>query len=156
MKYLLSFTFLLIAIIAFGQHQSLELKPKPAPDIPLILIDSVHKIVDEYPTLAMFEHIENYEIRSDSSRREMLEIIYKNIQYPPITRCTAIEGMVVIGFIVEKDGTLSNFHIRRDIGGGLGEEALRVVKLLPKFSPAIKDGKVVRFQFYIPVRFRLE
>lgn len=131
-----------------------DLDLPPPNNLPVLQIpDSTCISPDELPTLAMFSHIEDYEIRSDSSRREMLEIIYKNIKYPPITRCTAIEGTVVIGFIIEKDGTMTNVHIRRDIGGGMGEEAMRVVKLLPKFSPAMKDGKAVRFLYYVPVRF---
>lgn len=153
------FIFLmLISITAFGQIEKskLELKSQIAPEIPLVLADSVFRIADEMPTLAMFNHIKNYEIRQDSSIREMLELIYRNIKYPPITRCTAIEGMVVIGFIIEKDGTMTNVHIRKGIGGGLDEEALRVVKLLPQFSPAMKDGKTVRYLYYVPIRFRLD
>lgn len=144
---------MLIAITAFGQQKSSELRPKPAPDIPLILKDTICVSPNEYPTLAMFKYIEDYDIRKYSSDFTMLTFIYRNIEYLPITRCTAIDGTVVIGFIIEKNGSMTNVQIIRGIGGGLGEEAMRVIKLLPKFSPAMKDGKPVRFQYHIPVRF---
>lgn len=132
-----------------------DLPPPPPNNLPALQTpDSICISPDEMPTLAIFKHIQDYEIRQDSSVREMLDLIYRNIKYS--SRCTSIEGMVVIGFIIEKDGTMTNVHIHKDIGGGLGEEALRVVKLLPQFSPAIKESKAVRYLYYVPVRFRLD
>jgi hypothetical protein len=134
-----------------------DLPPPPPNNLPALQIpDSIYILPDEMPTLAMFSHIENYEIRQDSSVREMLNFIYKNIKYS--SRCASFEGTFVIGFIIEKDGTMTNVHIRKDIPNslGLGEESLRVIKLLPKFSPAMKDGKAVRYLYYVPIRFRLD
>ena len=101
-------------------------------------------------------HIEDYEIRQDSSIKEMLDIIYKNVKYPPICRSCSFEGTVVISFIIEKDGTTSNHKIIRNPGCGTGDEALRVTKLLPNFTPGTVNRKPVRVQFNLPIRFRLD
>jgi protein TonB len=159
MKSQLFITFLmLISMTTFGQTEEnkLKLKPQTAPEILLVLTDSICYKPEELPILANFKHIKNYEIRQDSSVREMLNLIYKNVKYPPICRQSCFEGTAVISFIIEKDGSMSNAIILRDPGCETGEEALRVVKLLPKFSPAMKDGQAVRFQFNLPIRFRLE
>lgn len=60
-------------------------------------------------------------------------------------------GKVFVAFVVEKDGTLTNFNVLRDAGFGTGKEAIRVMELSPKWSPAIKDGKTVRSIYTIPI-----
>jgi protein TonB len=86
----------------------------------------------------------------------MLAFIYANICYPDSARENGIEGTVVISFKVEKDGSIINPIIRREIGGGCEEEVLRIIKMLPKFIPAERNGEKVRTQFNLPIRFRLE
>jgi protein TonB len=81
--------------------------------------------------------------------------ILKHIVYPDEARRALIEGLVSVEFIVEKDGSLSNIKILRDIGGGCGEELIRVLKGMPKWKPAMQRGKAVRNQFGKNVRFGL-
>lgn len=85
------------------------------------------------------------------------EALYKylkdNIVYPNIARQTGIEGKVYIRFVVEKDGSISNVKVMRDIGGGCGEEAMRVVKSMPKWKPAKQQTRTVRSEFNLPVNF---
>ncbi len=83
----------------------------------------------------------------------MCDFLNKNLQYPEGDRC--ITGTVVIRFVVEKDGSISNVSIAREIGGGCGDEAARVVKMMPKWNPAKKSGKEVRSEFTLPVKFQL-
>ena len=59
-------------------------------------------------------------------------------------------------FVVEKDGSLSNIKVLRDIGGGCGAEVLRLVKLMPNWIPGRQNGKVVRCQYNLPINFSLE
>ncbi len=66
-----------------------------------------------------------------------------------------IEGTVVIQFVVELDGSLSNFIVLRDIGGGSAEEALRLVKAMPLWNPAINNNKPVRAYHLIPITFQI-
>ena len=81
--------------------------------------------------------------------------IARNIKYPEAAKKEKIEGRVFVTFVIEKDGRVSNAKILRDIGGGCGEEAIRVVKNMPKWKPGTQRGNPVRFQFNLPVSFML-
>ena len=87
------------------------------------------------------------------------EALYKylaqNIKYPQLARENNITGKVYVTFGVEKDGSIANPKVLRDIGGGCGAEALRVVKSMPKWAPGKQRGKAVRVQFNLPVNFNL-
>lgn len=103
---------------------------------------SIFQIVDEEP---MFP----------GGVDSMYAFIRKNLRWPE-TAQGAIMGNVYVQVVVEPDGTLTNHRILRDIGGGCGQEALRVVKLMPRWSPGKIDGKPVRTVFNLPVRFSLQ
>ena len=81
--------------------------------------------------------------------------IARNIKYPEAAKKEKIEGRVFVTFVIEKDGQVSSAKILRDIGGGCGEEAIRVVKSMPKWKPGTQRGNPVRFQFNLPVSFML-
>lgn len=89
-----------------------------------------------------------------------MEALYKyiseNIQYPEQAKEANIEGRVVMQFTVTEDGNIVNVEVARGIGGGCDEEALRVVKAMPKWKPAIKDGKPVAGQYALPILFKLQ
>ena len=87
---------------------------------------------------------------------KLMEYVGKNIKYPQIARETGIQGRVFIGFVVEPDGSVSNVKLLRGIGGGCDEEAMRVVKNMPKWKPGKQRGKAVRVQYMLPVNFRLQ
>ena len=78
-----------------------------------------------------------------------------NLSYPQEALDEGIQGTVYVSFIVEKDGSISHIKVLRDIGGGCGEEAMRVVALMPKWEPGTQRGKPVRVQFNMPVKFTL-
>lgn len=83
-------------------------------------------------------------------------IIEKNLRYPEMAKAEEIEGRVIVTFVVEKDGSVTNIKIQgKDPGGGLGAEAKRVAGTLPKFTPAMKSGKPVRANFSLPISFSL-
>lgn len=86
----------------------------------------------------------------------MLKFIYDNIQYPGIARENGVEGTVVVQFVVEKDGSITDVKVIRDIGAGCGAEAMRVVNKMPKWNPGKQRGRPVRVQFNLPVKFKLE
>ena len=93
------------------------------------------------------------------AQQKMLEFIYTNIKYPAIARENGIDGQVVIRFVVEADGAISNIEIVKDIGGKCGDEAKRVVELINKkdlkWIPGRQRGKKVRVQFVLPIIFKL-
>lgn len=81
--------------------------------------------------------------------------IAKNLKYPDKARKNKIEGRVIIECVVEKDGSLSTFKVRKGIGGGCDEEAIRVLKLAPKWNPAKQRGESVRHRIFVPIVFKL-
>jgi protein TonB len=85
----------------------------------------------------------------------LYQYLGKNIKYPQLARDNNITGMVYVNFVVERDGSISNPKVLRDIGGGCGAEAIRVVKAMPKWTPGKQRGKAVRVSFNLPVRFSL-
>lgn len=84
-----------------------------------------------------------------------IKFLEDNLQYPKSTR-NLPEGKVVVGFVVEKDGSLTNFTIQKSVHPLLDEEVIRVVKLMPKWIPGKQRGKIVRVQYTMPVTFKLE
>lgn len=91
-----------------------------------------------------------------SGERELLEYLQKNIKYPAIARENGIQGTVVVQFVVDKDGSITQPEVARGIGGGCDEEALRVIREMPKWQPGKQQGRPVKVKFTLPVRFRLE
>ena len=88
--------------------------------------------------------------------QKLMEYVAKNIKYPQIARETGIQGRVFVGFVVEPDGSVSNVKVLRGIGGGCDEEAVRVVKSMPKWKPGKQRGKAVRVSYMLPVNFKLQ
>jgi protein TonB len=88
--------------------------------------------------------------------QKLMEYVAKNIKYPQIARETGIQGRVFVGFVVEPDGSVSNVKVLRGIGGGCDEEAMRVVKSMPKWKPGKQRGKAVRVSYMLPVNFKLQ
>jgi TonB family protein len=89
----------------------------------------------------------------------LLQFLSKNISYPSVARNAKAEGTVVIKFMIEADGTPTNFEAAN--GGPkthpeLFQEAIRVLKLMPKWIPAQKDGKATRSEMMVPVKFKLQ
>ncbi len=80
----------------------------------------------------------------------------KNLHYPSPAQRSNIQGRVYLTFTVEPDGSLSNINVIRGIGFGCDEEALRVMKLMPKWKPGKQSGRAVRVKFTMPIVFALE
>ncbi len=84
-----------------------------------------------------------------------LEYLRNNIKYPEMAKESGIQGTVYVTFVVEKDGSISHVKVLRGIGGGCDEEAVRVIKNMPKWKPGKQRGRPVRAQFNMPIRFIL-
>ncbi|MDR2511848.1 MAG: energy transducer TonB [Bacteroidales bacterium] len=85
-----------------------------------------------------------------------MEFLRNNLHYPAIAIEIGAQGTVYLRFIVEKDGSLSNVEVVRGIGAGCDEEALRVAKLMPKWTPGKNNGLPVRSYFSMPIKFTLK
>ncbi|MBP5540204.1 MAG: M56 family metallopeptidase [Bacteroidales bacterium] len=86
----------------------------------------------------------------------LIKYLSENIKYPEQAKKDKIQGKVYISFVVEKDGSVADAKVLRGIGGGCDEEALRVVKGMPKWNPATVNGKPVNVQYALPVIFKLQ
>jgi len=86
---------------------------------------------------------------------EMYKFLGKNLKYPSAAQSANIQGKVFLSFIVEKDGSISGIESMNGIGFGCDEEAIRVMKLMPKWIAGKQNGRNVRVKFTIPVFFRL-
>ena len=75
--------------------------------------------------------------------------------YPKIAKESGITGTVYVQFVVEANGSISNVKLARGIGGGCDEEAMRVVKAMPKWKPGKQNGRPVRVSFTLPIKFLL-
>jgi len=88
-----------------------------------------------------------------------LQAFYKflgtNIKYPEMAAKNNVQGKVLVSFVVEKDGSLSDIKIERSLGSGTDEETVRVLKLSRNWNPGIEDAKPVRVKYNIPVSFVL-
>jgi periplasmic protein TonB len=87
---------------------------------------------------------------------EMYKFLGKNLKYPSAAQRANIQGKVFLSFIVEKDGSITDIETMKGIGFGCDEEAMRVVKPMPKWIAGKQNGRNVRVKFTIPVFFRLD
>lgn len=85
-----------------------------------------------------------------------IKFIKENLKYPKTAKDSNIQGTVFVTFLVEKDGSISNIDILRGINKECDDEALRVIKLLPKWKPGQQRGKPQRVQFNMPIKFTLD
>ena len=105
--------------------------------------EEIHVFVEKYPEFPGGEDA-------------LLDYLKRNIVYPKNALDNHITGTVVVKFVIEKDGSLSKVAVLRDIGGGCGEEAKRIVNNMPRWKPGLKNGKPVRVEFTIPVQFQIK
>jgi len=85
-----------------------------------------------------------------------IAFIKENLKYPEDAANYGIQGRVIVKFVVEEDGSISDIEVVRGVYPSLDAEAVRVVKLMPKWQPAERGGKPVRSRFNFPVYFKLE
>ena len=163
LKYLAGLPLLALLFLAFSFDQK---TPDPqervhpvlkAPTATDTLPDAeVYKVVEEKPFFPGCEELTDAEQKRLCSQKKMLEFIYTNIKYPKEAREKGTEGMSVVQFVVEKNGSIADAEIIRSIGGECDEEVLKVVYMMPNWIPGKQQGEAVRTQFILPVKFKLD
>ncbi len=131
--------------------------------------DEAPPAIDEHPDLGIVEAppapkeektYEMFDIQKPPSfpggEAELLKYLAQNIKYPPLARENNIQGVVALTFVIGKDGSVKDVNVVKDIGGGCGKEAVRVVQSMPKWIPGEANGNPVKVRFTLPVRFKLE
>ena len=86
----------------------------------------------------------------------MMTFVATTIRYPEAAVKSNTQGRVVVSFVVNTDGSVSDAHVRRSISPELDAEALRVVGNMPQWTPGLQDGKPVRVKYTLPITFKLQ
>lgn len=86
----------------------------------------------------------------------MIEFLQTNLNYPKDAKKQKVGGRVLVMFVVETDGSMSNVRVAKKVFPSLDAEALRVVKAMPKWNPGKEKGKPVRVNFALPIVFSLK
>lgn len=146
--------------------------------------EKIFKVVEEMPLFpGCAETGDDAKSKSECSKQNLLEYIYTNLKYPAEARANKIEGMVVIQFVINNDGSIYDAKIVRDIGHGCGQAALKVVNSMSDlvtqdtirifddqtytetvkvvsnkqlWSPGYQRGKAVKVLYTLPVRYKLQ
>lgn len=84
----------------------------------------------------------------------MMSFLSKNLVYPEAAQKRGAQGRVTVSFVVETDGSLTSFKVAHSADPDLDREALRVVKMMPRWQPGKKGGKLVRVKYTVPITFK--
>ncbi len=121
---------------------------------------TIYAFAEEMPRFINCEDYPTLKEKDSCSISNLQKFIYSNVNYPQEARINGTEGTVVIGFVVEQSGNISNFKILKDIGSGCGLEVQRIFQYLidnnMKFVPGKIKGKTARVRMSLPVKFKLE
>ncbi len=86
----------------------------------------------------------------------LMEYLSKNVKYPVVAQENGVQGRVVVSFVVEKDGSVTDVQVVRSVDPSLDREAVRVISSMPKWIPGKQNGQAVRVKYNVPVSFRLQ
>ena len=86
----------------------------------------------------------------------LMKWLSDNMKYPPSAAENGVQGRVIVQFVVEKDGSVTDVHVARSVDPSLDKEAVRVVKIMPKWIPGKQNGSAVRVKYTVPVLFKLQ
>ena len=166
-------------VIPISQQAPPPPPPPPAPTTQIQIVEDDEEIEEELVIEDMEVdeeteiEVEIYEEEEEVVEEEIFTIVEKmpefpggteklfkylgqNIEYPPMAKDAGIKGKVYVTFVVDKDGSITDVKVLRGIGGGCDEEAIRVVKGMPKWNPGKQRGKSVRVQYNLPINFILK
>jgi len=124
-------------------------------DVAVQIIDFVDD-EEEFEEEEIFVIVEDMPSFQGGDINKFREYINKNLRYPEIAAENGIQGRVILSFVVEPAGNVSNVRILRGVDPALDREAIRVVESSPKWQPGMQRGKPVRVSFNIPIIFVLQ
>ena len=114
-----------------------------APEPPKVEEEKVFDVVEQMPAFP-------------GGNTALMKFLNENIHYPVVAQENGVQGRVVVSFVVERDGHITDVQIARSVDPSLDKEAQRVVKSMPKWIPGKQNGSAVRVKFNVPVSFRLQ
>lgn len=104
--------------------------------------EKVYQVVEQQPSFP-------------GGREELFKYLAYNVRYPIDAAKNKIEGRVLVTFVVEHDGSISNVNVANSVYPSLDKESIRVVSGMPKWIPGKANGKTIRVKYTIPITFRL-
>ncbi len=107
---------------------------------------------DEHKVFEVVEQMPSF----PGGEAALTAFLSSNTKYPEIALENNIQGRVVVKFIVEKNGSITDVHVVKSVDPSLDKEAVRVVKSMPKWTPGKQNGQAVRVQYMVPVTFKLQ
>ena len=113
--------------------------PAPKPEVATKVFD----VVEEMPSFP-------------GGQGALMSYLASNIKYPVVAQENGVQGRVIVSFVVERDGSISDVKVARSVDPSLDREAQRVVKSMPRWSPGKQNGSTVRVKYTVPVVFRLQ
>ena len=113
--------------------------PAPKPEVATKVFD----VVEEMPSFP-------------GGNGALMSYLASNIKYPVVAQENGVQGRVIVSFVVERDGSISDVRVARSVDPSLDREAQRVVKSMPRWSPGKQNGSTVRVKYTVPVVFRLQ
>ena len=113
--------------------------PAPKPEVS----NKVFDVVEEMPSFP-------------GGQGALMAFLNSNIKYPVVAQENGVQGRVIVGFVVERDGSITDVKVMRSVDPSLDREAQRVVKAMPRWKPGKQNGSAVRVKYTVPVVFRLQ
>ena len=113
--------------------------PAPKPEVATKVFD----VVEEMPSFP-------------GGNGALMSYLNSNIKYPVVAQENGVQGRVIVSFVVERDGSISDVKVARSVDPSLDREAQRVVKSMPRWTPGKQNGQTVRVKYTVPVVFRLQ
>ena len=113
--------------------------PAPKPEVSTKVFD----VVEEMPSFP-------------GGQGALMSYLASNIKYPVVAQENGVQGRVIVSFVVERDGSISDVRVARSVDPSLDREAPRVVKSMPRWKPGKQNGSAVRVKYTVPVVFRLQ
>lgn len=113
-------------------------------------------IVDQKPIFPGCESFPTEELRFVCFNKKIMNHITQYFEYPELARQMGIQGKVYVNFVIEKNGRVSSVTIARGVDKLIDDEAIRIIRLLPKLGPAMNNGKAVRMQYTVPINASLK
>ena len=113
-------------------------------------------VVENKPVYPGCEKYKNAEEQYNCFQQMIAQHIKNTFKYPPIAKDMGVQGKVFVNFVIDKNGKITNPQVVRSVDKHLDAEALRIVALLPKMTPASQRGKSVPVSFTVPINFKLQ
>ncbi|MFN3341075.1 MAG: energy transducer TonB [Flavobacteriales bacterium] len=119
-------------------------------------IDIVDVKVEEAPVVEEIFDVVEEQAEFPGGMEKLRDFLSANLKFPPMAKESGVQGKVYVQFVVFKDGSVGDIKVLRGIGSGCDEEAVRVVKSMPKWNPGKQRGRAVSSRFTLPINFKLQ